>query len=75
MTRKAKNPVRTTMRSFDIVETLHELNGARLTEVAEHLDLPDSTVHSHLSTLAALRLRGRSYTTDRRRSPIEPTES
>ena len=52
MTREAKNPVRTTMRSFDVLETLRNLDGARLTKVADHLDLPNSTVHSHLSTLS-----------------------
>ncbi|WP_227378652.1 IclR family transcriptional regulator [Haladaptatus halobius] len=51
MTRESKTPVRTTARSFDIIETLRDLDGARLTEVAEYLDLPDSTVHNHLTTL------------------------
>lgn len=51
MAREAKNPVKTTQRSLDIIETLREVDGARLTELAERLDLPNSTVHSHLSTL------------------------
>ncbi|MCO8256400.1 IclR family transcriptional regulator [Haladaptatus sp. AB618] len=51
MTRESPTPVRTTARSFDIIETLRELDGARLTEVSAHLDLPDSTVHNHLRTL------------------------
>lgn len=51
MDRGAKNPVKTTQRSLAIIETLRELDGARLTELAAHLDLPNSTVHSHLSTL------------------------
>jgi len=51
MSREAKNPVKTTERSLDIVETLREMDGARLTELADRLDLPNSTVHNHLSTL------------------------
>jgi DNA-binding IclR family transcriptional regulator len=51
MAREAKNPVKTTQRSLDIVETLREMDGARLTELADRLDLPNSTVHNHLSTL------------------------
>jgi DNA-binding IclR family transcriptional regulator len=51
MSYEAKNPVQATQRSLDIVEALRELNGARLTTLAEALGLPDSTVHSHLSTL------------------------
>ncbi|GAA0238111.1 IclR family transcriptional regulator [Haladaptatus pallidirubidus] len=51
MTYKAKNPVQATQRSLDIIETLWELDGARLTTLADRLELPDSTVHSHLSTL------------------------
>ncbi|MFC6825230.1 IclR family transcriptional regulator [Halopelagius fulvigenes] len=51
MSYEAKNPVQATQRSLDIIEALRELDGARLTKIAEALDLPDSTVHSHLSTL------------------------
>lgn len=51
MTREPNTSVRTTARSLDIIETLRELDGARLTKVASHLDLPDSTVHNHLTTL------------------------
>jgi IclR family acetate operon transcriptional repressor len=51
MTNDRSPPVRTTARSFDIIETLRELDGARLTAIAEHLDLPNSTIHNHLSTL------------------------
>lgn len=38
----------TTLR---ILETLKELDGAGVTEVADRLDLPKSTVHNHVSTL------------------------
>lgn len=51
MAREAKNPVKTTGRSLDIIETLRAMDGARLTELAAELGLPNSTVHSHLSTL------------------------
>ncbi|WP_440772554.1 IclR family transcriptional regulator [Natronorubrum sp. DTA28] len=51
MTREAKNPVKATQRSLAVLEMLYELGTARLTELAERLELPDSTVHNHLSTL------------------------
>lgn len=51
MAREATNPVKSTRRSLDIIETLRAMDGARLTELADHLDLPNSTVHNHLSTL------------------------
>lgn len=54
MSYEAKNPVGATQRSFDVVETLRELDGARLTTLAVELDLPNSTVHNHLSTLMEL---------------------
>lgn len=41
----------TTETSLRIVEKLRELNGARVTELAEEMDLAASSVHSHLSTL------------------------
>jgi DNA-binding IclR family transcriptional regulator len=51
MANGAKNPVKTTKRSLDIIEALREMDGARLTQLADRLELPNSTVHSHLSTL------------------------
>ncbi|SDR04490.1 IclR family transcriptional regulator [Natronobacterium texcoconense] len=51
MTREAKNPVKATRRSIAILEALFELGTASLTDVSARLDLPDSTVHNHLSTL------------------------
>ena len=38
-------------KSIQIIDTIQELNGARVIELAEHLDLPPSTVHIHLATL------------------------
>lgn len=43
--------VQATMTSLEIVEMLRELDGARVTELADALDLSPSTVHTHLSTL------------------------
>lgn len=37
--------------AFDIVEALQTLDGARLTELADHLDVPRSTAHIYLKTL------------------------
>lgn len=38
---------------FSIVETIRDLNGARLTEIAEETGLAKSTVHRHLKSLEA----------------------
>lgn len=48
---RSNNSVRTTERSFDVIEALQRLDGARLTELADELGLPNSTVHNHLTTL------------------------
>lgn len=47
-------PVKTATRVFEIVEALLELERANLTELARHLDLADSTLHDHLTTLESL---------------------
>jgi len=44
-------PVRTTRRTFRVIEALKALDGATITEVAEHLDMPKSSVHNYLRTL------------------------
>lgn len=36
---------------FDIVELLREVDGAGVTEIADHLDIAKSTAHGHLTTL------------------------
>jgi DNA-binding IclR family transcriptional regulator len=51
MTEGSKNTVQATERSIDLIETLRELDSARLTTLADHVGLPNSTVHNHLSTL------------------------
>ncbi|WP_207589942.1 IclR family transcriptional regulator domain-containing protein [Halomontanus rarus] len=51
MANRAKNPVKTTTTTFTIVEALKELGSCGVTELANHLKLPKSTVHNYLSTL------------------------
>jgi DNA-binding IclR family transcriptional regulator len=51
MGQKAKNPVKAAETTFEIIQALKELDGAGVTELATHLDLPKSTVHNYLSTL------------------------
>lgn len=47
-------PVKTATRIAEIVEALLELEHASLSELARHLDLADSTLHDHLTTLESL---------------------
>ena len=49
---KAKNPVKSTRTTFRVVEMLKELDGAGITELSEELDLPKSSIHNYLATLA-----------------------
>lgn len=51
MSQQSKYPVQAAGTTFQIIETLHELNGAGVAELADHLDMPKSTVHDHLQTL------------------------
>jgi len=46
-----KHPVSTVDRTFQIVETLRELDGAGVSEVADRVDVGKSAVHNHLATL------------------------
>lgn len=48
---EATNPVQTTLTTFDVVEALKDEDGARVTDLADRLDLPKSSVHNYLSTL------------------------
>lgn len=43
--------LKTLETAFEIVDAIQELEGAGVTELASHLDLPPSTVHGYLSTL------------------------
>ena len=51
---KGSRTLKTSTLSFRVIELLEELEGARVTEVAEELDIPPSTAHSHLATLEEL---------------------
>jgi DNA-binding IclR family transcriptional regulator len=54
MEQDPKYPVRTTVRSFEIIEFLKENHGAGVTETAKALDMSKGVVHNHLNTLEAL---------------------
>lgn len=43
--------LQTTSTSLDVLELLEEFDGARVSEIAERMDAPKSTVHGHLATL------------------------
>lgn len=47
----AKNPVQGVQTTFRIIEGLKELDGAGVTELAEHLDLSKASVYNYLTTL------------------------
>lgn len=44
-------PVKAVRTTFEIIDTLWELDGAGVSELADHLDKPTSTIHDHLRTL------------------------
>jgi len=46
-----RNTVQSVGTVCRIVESLHQLDGARVTELSEELDLAKSTIHRHLTTL------------------------
>ncbi|RDI70179.1 IclR family transcriptional regulator [Halopelagius longus] len=48
---RAKNPVKSALTTLRIVEALKDREGARVTDLAQDLDLPKSSVHNYLSTL------------------------
>lgn len=43
--------LQTTATSMEILKLLESLNGARVSEIAERMEAPRSTVHGHLTTL------------------------
>jgi len=51
MTTTPPKEVTTVGTAFELIETIQELDGARLTELAQELGLAKSTVHRHLKTL------------------------
>ncbi|XVH33458.1 IclR family transcriptional regulator (plasmid) [Haloferacaceae archaeon DSL9] len=54
MAQKDTSRVKTTEKTFEIIHALHELNGARIDELSNYLDIASSTVHRHLATLDGL---------------------
>ncbi len=48
---RTESSVKTIDRSFRIVETIQALGGAGVTELADELDMPASTIHRHLQAL------------------------
>lgn len=46
-----ETPVKATKNTFEIINALCELDGAGVSELADHLDMPTSTVHDYLRTL------------------------
>lgn len=60
----SKRSVKTAERAFRILELLHDIESASLTTIAEHLEMPRSTLHTYLSTLVEqqyLRKDGNTY--------------
>jgi IclR family acetate operon transcriptional repressor len=51
MAEKANHPVRTTSKSLALIEKLDELNGVRIHELEERLEMTKGAIHNHLSTL------------------------
>lgn len=45
------NSLQTTATSMEVLELIEEMDGARVSELAERMDRPKSTVHGHLTTL------------------------
>jgi len=50
-TQRSGNPVKTAERVFEVLHGLKELDGAGVSELADHLGVAKSTVSRHLSTL------------------------
>lgn len=51
MAEKTKPPVQAAKTTLQVIDALSELNGAKVKELAAHLELPVSTVHNYLKTL------------------------
>lgn len=50
-TDESTRTLKTVMRAFDIIDGLKELNGAGVTELANHLGMSKSTVYNYITTL------------------------
>ena len=51
MAEQAKYAVKSVETAFKILDALKQLNGAGISELADYLNIPKSTVHNYLSTL------------------------
>ena len=51
MTEQANHAVKSVETAFRILDALKALDGAGVSELAAHLDIPKSTIHNYLSTL------------------------
>lgn len=51
MHEKANHPVLASQKTLTLVETIDEMDGARIFELADALDMSKGAVHNHLSTL------------------------
>lgn len=54
MPHEARNPVKALRTTEEVIAALDELDGAGVTDVANHIDRPQSVVHNHLNTLREL---------------------
>lgn len=54
MAQQRTKPVGAVETTFEVLDALKTCNGAGVTELAAHLDIPKSTAHSHLTTLEQL---------------------
>ena len=54
MSFEANRPVKTTQKTFEIIEHLSRTDRIRLSEIADQLDISKGIVHNHLSTLREL---------------------
>jgi len=57
MAKEAKNPIQSDLMLLDLLEGLRELDGAQLTELAEHVGTTKSTAHNHLSIAPSTGIR------------------
>ncbi|MFA9516442.1 IclR family transcriptional regulator [Halopenitus sp. H-Gu1] len=51
MSNPARNRINSVRTAFEIIESLQDLDGAGVSDLASHLDVPKSTAHNYLSTL------------------------
>ncbi|WP_435158255.1 IclR family transcriptional regulator [Haladaptatus sp. DFWS20] len=49
-----EGPVKTAHTVFNVIEAILELEGARFTELVDHLGMAQSTLHDHLKTLESM---------------------